>query len=237
MDCQRKKALQKAFEAPAPVGKKAFLKKIRQPSIGQAEFMLWQACYIRKWVWIISAAVFGAALVLGLWIKREMLWTISALMPFVALAAVTEKARSEVCGMAELEMASRFSLQSVLMARMGIVGMSHLILLCALVPVAYRSDAVTFVQAGVYLLVPYLLTSVSGFWIVRRIRGREGLFGCLSAAVLVSGMYFVFEYRYTELYMAQYFPWWVMALAVLLAAAVREFEISFHLKKEEPVWN
>lgn len=237
MDRQEKEALRAAFEAPEPLEKRAFLKKIRQPSIGQAEFMLWQACYIRKWVWAVSAAVFGAAFVLALGIKREMLWTISALMPFVALAAVTEKARSEVFGMEELETASRFSVQSVLMARMGIVGMSHLILLCALMPLASQSDAVTFFQAGVYLLVPYLLTCVSGLWIVRRIRGREGLFGCLAAAALVSGMYFVFEYRYAELYMAQYFQWWVMALAVLLAAAVREFEISFHLKKEEPVWN
>ena len=44
------------------------------------------------------------------------------LLPFVALLAVTEGTRSAVYGMEELELATRFSLKSVLLARLCLVG-------------------------------------------------------------------------------------------------------------------
>lgn len=237
MKQQKKKTLQEAFEVPEPVRKKAFLKQIGQPSISQAEFMLRQVFYIRKRVWAVSALILGIALMGALVLERDMLWVISALMPFAALVALTENARSECCKMAELEQASRFSKKSVALARMGSVGGSHLILLGFLMPLAHRNAVVTVLQAGVCLLVPYLLTCVSGFWIVRRIRGPEGIYGCLAAAVLVSAMYFVFEYRIGIWLSAQYFPWWTAAAVLLLTAAAREVKISIFRKTEEPAWN
>lgn len=237
MKREERKALLTAFEAPEPLQKKAFLKKIGQPSISQAEFMLRQISYIRKWVWAVSVLILSIALMGALVMRRDMLWMISALMPFAALAALTENARSECYGMAELEQTSRFSPKSVALARMGSVGVSHLILLGLLMPLIHQNAVATVLQAGVYLLVPYLLTCVLGFWIVRRIRGSEGIFGCLAAAVLVSGMYFVFEYRIEILLSAQYFPWWSAAMVLLLTAAAREIQISIFRRAEDMAWN
>lgn len=237
MKSREKRFLRAAFEAPRPVQKEAFLKKIRQPAISQAEFMLWQASYIRKWVWAVSVLIFGVALTGACVMEKDMLWEISALMPFAAVTAVTENARSRVYGMAELEQASRFSVKSVLLARMGIVGASHLILLGFLVPLAHRNAVITVLQAGVYLLVPYLLTCVAGLWIVRRMRGPEAVYGCLAAAVLVSGIYLVFEYRISYFWSGQYFGWWSLVLAALLAADIRELRISIFKETEEAAWN
>ena len=46
----------------------------------------------------------------------------------------------------------------------------------------------TIMQTGVYLLVPYLLTTFSGLWIIRKIRGKETIYGCMAAAVVISGL-------------------------------------------------
>ena len=50
--------------------------------------------------------------------NSNVLWITAALLPFVALLAVTEGTRSAVYGMEELELATRFSLKSVLLARL-----------------------------------------------------------------------------------------------------------------------
>ena len=64
----------------------------------------------------------------------NVLWITAALLPFVALLAVTEGTRSAVYGMEELELATRFSLKSVLLARLCLVGSLHAVLLLCLTP-------------------------------------------------------------------------------------------------------
>lgn len=225
-----------AFAAPKPLRKKSFLRKIRQPAISRTEFMLRQAGYVRKWAWAISGLVFGIAFVDVFSIQREVLWTAGALMPFAALAVVTEGARSEAHGMAELEQATRFSIQSVLLVRMGMVGCLHL-LLCLLVSALGKNDIAAAFRTGIYLLVPYLLTCVAGFEILRRIRGREGMYGCLGSAVLVSAVYFIFGHRSAFFFAEPYFGGWAAAFAVLLAAGCREVKLSLFQREEDFVWS
>lgn len=43
--------------------------------------------------------------------EKDVLWVISALIPFIALSLVTENARSNTYSMAEFEMSARFSLK------------------------------------------------------------------------------------------------------------------------------
>lgn len=186
MNQREKQALARAFAAPAPQRKRAFLRAHADPRPSGLAFMRMQAHYIRKRVWALSFGVFAAALWLSGPAQKDLVWSLAAVMPFVALAAVTETARSEAYGMAELEAAARFSLKSVLLARMGIVGAAHLLTLAALTPLACRYGAHSLVQAGAYLLTPYLLTTTLGLAAVRRLHGRESLYACLGIAAAVS---------------------------------------------------
>lgn len=95
---------------------------------------------------------------------KDVMWGISALLPFAAVSVVTEQNRFHIFLMSELEMAARFSLKSVVLARMEILGIVHLLVLLFLIPVCARLHGASVFQTGLYLLVPYLLTADAGLW-------------------------------------------------------------------------
>ncbi len=216
MKKREKEALREIFAVPGPFRKQEFFRKTGVPVISQREFVRRQVGYMGKSVWVISAAVF----ILALWEMRrqtqDMPWAFSALTPFVALTIASENGRSEAYGMAELELAGRFSLKSLVLARMEIVGMANLLLLCALFVLAGKGDMAAVGRNGVYLLVPYLLTADCGLWIVRRVKGREGNYMCFGAAVLVSVAELLLRRNISFLFEAEAFFGWIAAFAVAM---------------------
>ena len=130
---EMRQALEKAFEAPKALGKQHFLKehKGKRYYIRMDEFILLQVGYIRKRTWMISAVVFILGITAASVMKSELVWVLSAVMPFLALTIISEWMRSIAYGMFELEQVTRFSFKSVLLARLGILGMANfLIFIC-----------------------------------------------------------------------------------------------------------
>ena len=236
MKADLKKALQEAFVAPAPVRREAFLRTVPAAQIGHMRFMITQIGYIKKWTWAVSAAAFAIAFYVALSIGKDTVWVISAIVPFIALAFTTENAKSAAYDMEELETASRFSLRSVMLARMGILGFFHMILLCLFILLCRRGSTYTFLQTGVYLTVPYLLTTTLGLTAVRRIHGRESMYVCMGIAVLVSAFHMILTGSVRLLYHEKYFSWWVMAFIALFVLMIAECHKIMN-RMEEPVWN
>lgn len=247
MKRELKQAVKNAFEAPSPQKKEAFLQEIsrledikQSRKITNLQFVGMQFFYIRKWVWAVSLLTFVIALFGGCVMQKNVLWVLSAMMPFLALTVVTETIRSETCGMAELEMASRFSLKSIVLARMGILGLVHLTLLLFLAFIASQSSAAngatTTLKMGVYLLVPYLLTDAGGLWLVRKIRGREAVYACFGLAVLIGMLPVLGCYVLGISHQIVKFGWWVATLLVLCFALASEFRKNMK-RTEEFTWN
>lgn len=229
MNQQLKKLLQAAYEAPVPEHRQEFLERIghfgaNSPKINGFRFLLTQVSYISKKAWLVSFAVFFAALGYAALSDKDVIWMFSAVIPFLAVTFVTESVRSEAYGMAELEMASRFSLKSLLLARMEILGLTHLLVLCLIALMGCVSSGITLLRTGVYLLVPYLLTDAAGLWIVRKIRGREGLYGSLAAAALVALLPTLLQIIQSPVYAEEQFVWWLVAIVVLGGVFLQELE-------------
>ncbi len=224
--------LASAWPAPDPARKRAFLRDAPVRPVSHISFVLGQAGYVRKAVWAVSAAVFALTLAVSRLVPAEGLWIGAALTPFAAMAAVSEQGRAALYGMEELELASRFGLKSVVLARMGAVGLVHLALLAAL---AAMLGGGSFFRAGVYFLTPYLLTDLTGLAAVRRIRGKEGLYVCAGAAVLTAGLALGLH-GVRGVYAPESFRWWLLALAAALGLAGREYAKTIR-KTEELSWN
>ena len=222
--------LQRAFAAPKPQHREAFLQLLSERSLdieqsveteqslkaerfaadtesaawpgrwidaGLPAFVLSQITYISKGIWWLSAAVFAAACLLaaspgmaGDRNQNQVIWGISALAPLLAMTVIAESGRSQSCQMAELEMATRFSLRSVALARLGILGLENLGMLILFVFMGRGGDGAgqggSMVQAGLGILLPYLLTSFLGLRIVRSFRGREAVYYCFGMAACIS---------------------------------------------------
>ncbi len=214
-----KAKLQEDCEVPARLEKEECLRMLDRPRMGLGEFVLSQAAYINKWSRLASAFVYAVAVTGAVALKMDMVWAISALTPLLALALVSECSRSERHKMDELEMSTRFSLRSVILARLGILGAENLGVLCLLVSMGMRNNQMGMVQTGLYIAVPFLLTAFLSLWAAHKLRGQEGIYAGAGIAVCVSLMTYVFHWEIPALYQKSRMGWW-MAGAVLLGAGL-----------------
>lgn len=236
MNKELKKALHAAFEVPVPQKKQAFMKRIRNSEISNFKFLLIQAAYIRKWVWGISFVIVMFSLYCGYFMDKYVLWGLSAIMPLLAVSALAENIRSGEYGMAELEMATRFSLRSVVMARMSILGMVHFGVLCLAALLGHPGGDTTLFQTGVYLLVPYLLTDVSGLWMFRKLGKKESLYGAMGLSFVIAAIPSINRELVQVLYGTEYFGLWLVILLVLCAITISETKKNLE-RTEELTWN
>ena len=230
MNDKLKRALAAEFAPPEPVRKREFLRKVRGEGVSSLGFVLIQLPYIRKRVWLLSLAVLAAGVWTALRTELTVVWVASALMPWLAVTAVTENTRSAACGMAELEMSTSFSLGSLTLARLGIVGAVHFVLLCVLTLVCGR-DGISAVRAGIYILMPYLLTLCLGLPLTRK---TGGSWPCLGAAALVSGAGTLLHN--VRLYEPEFIKYWVMAAAAMVIVTVAEYKKTV-FSKEALLWS
>lgn len=219
-----KKVLEEAFAPPPPKRKQLFLKKIARPQITTASFVLLQISYIRKRIWVISVLVLLFACIGTKLAGTECMGLTSSVLPFAAVCVLTEKERSKTYGMAELEMASRFSLKSVLLARLSAIGFVHLGIFAVLVPFVKSSVQISWFRTAVYLIVPYLLTAVLGLAAARKFQEKDSVYLCMGMAVLVSFGVFGLQRNVAELYEAGMFGWWCAAVLYLLAQMWKELK-------------
>ena len=218
------------------VGKAAFLKRHRRRELGRWELVGIQIRYIRWWVWAASLALFGGILWVAAPVTGVGAWYAAAFTPFLALLAVMENGRAQVCQMEELELACRMARPSVVLARIVVLGLFHLILLAGLTPPLAAWGGLALARTGVYLLTPYLLTAALGMELTRRVRGRECLLVCGGAAVLVS-MLGVLLLNWPMISgQPVRFSLWVAALAASLIATAVEVNLNFH-ERSEWLWN
>lgn len=228
-----KKAFSHLYQPPAPQRKKVFLERLEPPGLSTGEFLFSQLFYLRPWSWLLAAAIFAAALFLMNNRLPQQIRLVSTLLPFAALSTVTELHRSARCQMEELEMASRFSLKTLLLARLTLLGLGNLLLLCALFPLMTGWGQLPLAETGFYLLCPYCLTSLLCLMITRRFRGSESVYLCAGAAAAVSVLCSMWQETPPVLFQRTGYVWVTLLLLALMIWEYRRYLFC----GEELVWN
>lgn len=233
-----KQQIQSAFEAPIPnqQEKARFLKRIPKSRISTWKFTFMQFTYLRKWVLILSMLLLFPAIKGAYHISQNTLWIISAFIPFLGLLAVTESTRSSTYGMSEFELSTRFSLKCVVLARLGILGVIDMVVLCCLIPLCSAGSKFSLLQTGLYLLVPYLFTTNTSLWITRCFHNQEAVYGCMGIAILVSITNTGLHFKADFVYQFSYINWWIILFLFLIGKLI--YEIYYTIKQtEEYTWN
>ena len=229
LDEQHISKIQKYFEAPKPQGKSAFLEEVcsgyglgeghMEEGAGGRISLLYmvfvQFSYISKWLWVFSALVFLFTCFASRYLQREMVWSIFAVMPFIVTFSLSESMRSIVYGMGEFEMTSRFSLKSIIMSRMAVLGVGNMILLFALA----LSWGNGMWRNVVYMLVPYLSSAIGGLEILRKFTSKEGVYMSCAFSIIISVLCLTGVQSFRWIYEARYVGIWVIAVIVLLINA------------------
>lgn len=228
--------LKQAFDVPKPTRKKAFLREIPIPQMSVSHFLLSQIGYIRKKIWCISALIFITAIFGLTCIPDHVLWLISGLTPLLALTIISESGRSECYNMAELEMATRFSLKSITFARLSILGLVNAGILALLLLIGLWNDTVLPLAAALYIITPFLLTSFTGLYIVRKIRGQEALYACIGTSVGISIFLFLSHTLMPFIYQDQWLMIWLLAALFLFFGTGKQC-IAMLKNTEDFAWN
>ncbi len=239
MKKEMKQYIKASFYTPSSLRKEEFIKSLNYPKTRKYEFVINQIGYINKKNWLFSSLLFLLAsyTVSLLQLEQtELLWSISAFLPFLAMITVIETMRSAAWGLAELEMTTRHSLKSILLVRIGILGAGNAILLFTLMPFLAGAVHMEFLKTSVYLLVPYLFTCLCSYSLASRIRSKEFSYYCAGIAAAVSGIGLIFGRLWYVIYEQKYFILWLMVFAVLSVLLAKEIR-KLIKNSEDLIWN
>ena len=120
---------------------------------------------------------------------QEQIWPVSAMMPFGILILTNEINRSRKYRMHEFEAATLFSAKSALMARVLIIGLVQLGILCFTIPAACARVDMTFFQAAFYMLCPYCLSASLNLGVLCRVHGENAEYFCIAVSAGVSVLF------------------------------------------------
>lgn len=232
MERRRKEQMIAYFEAPKPERKQAFIRRMGVPRIDITRLVIMQARYISKWVWISSVLLCGMTYAITFFMEEKYVSAIIALIPFLVMFSVTESMRSYRYKMEELELSTRFSLKSIVMARMLMLGIGNLLVL-VIVTVLLENRVELHM---LHVLTPYFLTAGGGLYIVRKISGNESVFFCFLLAMVVSALRVWLPWRFSAILLPQFVPIWALVCILAMLITARESYRTIRMT-EDLIWN
>lgn len=241
MNKMQRVKLQQAFEAPLPNRKEEFLKSLPYPRLSKRQLWLQQAKFIKKRTWLGSIGLFFLLIFLcqkdRLFLEnRQEIGMISALTPVFVLIASMEVIRSGQYNMEELEMSTRFSLGNVLLIRMNLLGSMNLILFFLLMFFLAAEKKVALWQAGIYLLLPYLITGFLTLFAVCHLKTRDTSFVCAAISTAVTFVFGITAYSRPAIYETAYMGAWLLTAGIFLLLLIRQIILLIR-NGEQYVWN
>lgn len=236
-DKEIKNLIKEAYQIE-PLDQKNFIKKYQKRKMNIFDLLWQQAEHIGKVNALIGVIVLAAFItcIQGVEVLDVFALTrISALIPAIGVIALAGVNRSEKWGMDELEMAARFSLRSVKLARLLLVGIIDVIILGIAALAVKLEGSVRPVQAVLVVAVPYLATAWGCLAITRKIHSKMDIYACMGWAAVIAFLCGVSseEVAWAGLVTGG------MAICVLVVALVVMIgiEISKMVKGENIEWN
>ena len=234
------KHLKEICSTSEPEEKKAFFQGLedrgltsrRRVVINHGDFLLRQFLYVGKWIWLLSAVLLLC--ITGICYGNTGNYPF-ALTPLLAVGIVVETGRSFRWKMAELEYTARFSLRSVMLARMFLVGIVETAGLLTVIWVVRPWFSYSLSRVFLYMMVPYLAASLSGSVYERKNRS-DNSWGSIIICFMSSGLFAAAPYCLSRLYEERFTVIWTMAFILLVFSLVVSMR-RWICELEEAVWN
>ena len=238
MNSKLKKEIKSAFNPPKTKQKEKFFSDFDFPKATQFDFIKSQIGYIRKRVWILSGILILAVLYYAFFTfdsrYLNILWTISSLLPFIALISITEIARSTSYRMQELEMSCKHRFSEVVLARLGILGSLNIIVFVIIIGVLVGKTDYSLIQFSLYILTPYMVTCMLSLLTLEHF--SETNYVCGGISCFVSILNNILIYSYHIIYTDAYLHFWIILFTILVVTVIIQIN-KFIEKTEELSWS
>lgn len=212
-------------------------------AMSRRAFYLTQLGYIRKRIWFFAALLMALAvgmayslenLPLGIGRGKELLCGVSAVVPLLAVLVIVEVSRSSTCGMDELEMSTRHNLLEVYLARMLFLGVGNFLWMFFALFLLVRESQELMFMLGIYLMVPYLLTTILALEVVRYSRKESKTVYCVAAACMVSaGCFLIQSQGSVNIYGDRYQVLWIVGFLILLYLTGKKLAAIKYIGEEQ----
>lgn len=159
----------------------------------------------------------------------------SSLIPPIAIAAISGMGRSEKYGMDELEMSTRFSLRTVMSARLIVVGIIDISVFILLMIIFGQCTNLGMLQALMVLTIPYLLTAWGCLLITRKMHNSKEIGICFAYGMMVCLMCATTNWDNPQRYL--FTGTTVSYLCFASLCVLLGLEINKLLKGENSKWN
>lgn len=232
MERRLKEELTKYYDVPAPQRKQAFVRSLGVQKINLAYLTMLQARYISKWTWFCSVLFCVLTFAMSCTVDDKYTSVVFAILPFWVMISVTESMRSYRYGMDELELSARFSLKSIVMARLVVLGVGNLVTLAVLSGILSSSSDFHVL----HVMTPYFLTAGGGLSIVRNVRGSENTMYCFGLATVVSVLELIMQWEYQEFFLQRYTDFWAIVCVAGILFTLRESYRTIRMT-EDLAWN
>ena len=226
--------------SPQPENKREFFQYLKEQEMmnprprvmSHGEFLACQLFYIGKWIWMLA----GSLLLFIIWICFRHPGNYPfALTPLLAAGILFETCRSSRWKMAEFEHAARFSLRSVILARLFLLGTVNTVGLLIVTLIVRPFFSCSLFRVFLYMMVPYLTASWLGSVYEKMHRMDQGL-GRTMICVLSSAFFAVAPALFSQLYEERMTVFWAAAF-ILTACSMAGNLREWIRNTEEPVWN
>lgn len=220
-DFRHIKALLSEYDAPAAnfsniqkviiTGKKVLSQREYQ-HVSLLSRLANQFRYISSKVWIVQFSMLIFCILFLITVSpnadRQLLFSIvSFLIALVTLVGFPELCRSYSFRMWELEQSCKYNLRQLMTLKMTILGSVDLVIIALIVVVCRRYAEMPFWQIGLYLLVPFNVTCIVGFFTISLLRSRANAYSVLAICGGAVFILFVFSNRISIFNMELFYRW------------------------------
>ena len=232
--------LNEVFDSPKPMKKEEFLRSFDFPKTSYTQFIMTQIGFIRKRVWAVTTIVMMLMIASSYMYTSDallkVLWISSSLAPFIALVSITEVLRSSSCNMEEIEKSCKYSLEHIVLVRLGIVEVFNFVIFFIANFVLNRSIEIGMLRLGIYLVVPFLLTCILSLSVMNKMHQKEITYICAGVSGIVSLLNNIIVLQYTWLFTQKYTGAWIIIGIILFLGLIKEVKKMF-IRMEELQWN
>ncbi len=217
MNKQLKLSLKHNFTPPPPQQKGGFIDRLMYPKAKFREVVFSQIGFIRKRVWIlfIFAVCFAFFYTRFLDVPENIISGVSAILPLFSLCTINEIYKSTAYNMSETELACRYNLLKISLARLAVLGSVSFMVLILFV-FFVNINELGAVRNAIYLAVPYLLSSYISLLIVANTNSKEAIYVCLAVSTAVCILALTLNNIFRFIYDADFMSVWIVAFFALI---------------------